>query len=97
MASERRVFFSHQLRIRGFPVCLQRCTILYWSKTRSRVPCHSVCDHFVHVLCARLSILMAVLIICCASPPAWLFARLSVRGGAAGSAGRVVPGTQPRR
>ena len=40
---------------------------------------------------------MAVLIICCASPPAWLLARLSARGGAAGSAGRVVPGTQPGR
>ena len=65
--------------------------------SQPRVPCHSACAHFAPVLCARLSILMAVLIICCASPPAWLFARLSVRGGAAGSAGRVVPGTQPGR
>ena len=36
-------------------------------------------------------------LICCASPPVWLLARLSARGGAAGSAGRVVPGTQPGR
>ena len=37
---------------------------------------------------------MAVLIICCASPPAWLLAR--ARGGA-GKTGRVVPGTRPGR
>ena len=46
-----------------------------------------VCAH--HLLCARLSILMAVRIICWASLPA--VSCRSARGGVAGSAGRVVP------
>ena len=58
------------------------CDLALVQNSQPRVPCHSDCAHFVHVLCAHLSILMAVLIICCASPPAWLLARLSARGGA---------------